>query len=569
MLACLAWVRLSSLSRTLTFRRTRICRKALPSWAGRRSLIVGGRLKMSRIYPRPIFVTGERQPLPVFFTSSTAKFMQAQAVFDRVGLRLSYRADDADPYSESYEGSKEELLAAAIHQLHRKGHAGSLFFIEDTSIRIEALSSADEDVPGLRAKEWFADADFSSVRRQLESAGDLRASVKSCVALSVPLLNKPLYFYGETAGRIAAEPRRFEINPLYPWLSPNNFSAWIVPDGTTRTLSEMSFEESLEHDFRVDAFLSLVERLEEFATLMNSSPPVYTRRRSKKESQPALFPIDPPILLVVGPTCSGKTTFGSFVQQDPKWRVIDASSIVRLIREERRVPEMDASDFAHSLLAEEGPDVIARHISRSYVENLTSGGLVVTGFRAIEEVAFFRETYKQVKVVSVETPQRVRYERYVRRGTRKELNTFDDFQIHDERQYSLGLLRVASELADVRISNVYDEKTYFTQIASVLGETRVDAPGTTRVAARLDPERSQLYRGLVVWRAAGRPLTTQEIQRLLGENSIRYNNANKMLKRYPELARRQEGPDINVKYQITPTGLAFISAIDRLHGAVE
>ena len=520
---------------------------------------------MANLMPRSIFVAGERHPVVIFFTSSRAKFAQANLVFNRVGLRLAFRAHDSEPYHEDYGGSKEDLLTEAIAQIQRRGGAsGSFFFIEDTSIRIEALST-DTDQPGLGAKEWFTRTTFDDLDGLLKEAGDRRASVKSCIALSLPGLKRPLFFYGQTQGEVARRPAVFEPNPFYPWLSPDNFSAWLVPDGASRTLSEMSLEESLKYDFRIHSLAGLTDRLEEYTLALNATPPTYSRRYRVDKPQPTLFPVNLPIILALGPTCAGKTTFGSYVQQNLGWQFIDASSIVRVMREERQREKEDIADFAHGLLEREGADVVARYISSKFINRSDNVGTVISGFRAIEEVEFFREEYPNILVISIETPERVRYDRYLRRGTRTKLHTFDAFLKHDERQHSLGLLRVAADLADIRLANVHSELVYFQQIGHVLGQFSGNVPGLTRVTARMNPERSQLYRCLAVLRDAGRPLTTQEIQHHFPDGpSVRYNNANKMLKRYPELAHRQESPDSNVKYQITPRGLAFLGAIDRL-----
>jgi dephospho-CoA kinase/inosine/xanthosine triphosphate pyrophosphatase family protein len=523
---------------------------------------------MTNLDRRPIFdLKDRRQPTVVFFTSSLPKFLQAKIVFDRVGLRLAPRKHADDPYRESYAGSKEQLLTEAVAELHRRGGAtGSFFFIEDTSIRIEALSLHDSDQPGLGAKEWFARTQFEDLNRVLDDKGDRRATVKSCIALAVPGLGRPIFFYGETEGVVAPKPAAFDPNPFYPWLSPDNFSAWLIPDGVRSTLSEMSFESSLRHDFRVKALAGLVDRLEEYTVVLNANPPMYYRPHLAAPSQPTLFRLKHrPVILVVGPTCSGKTTFGAYVQQNLAWDVIDASSVVRTMREERNLKDEDIADFAHHLLEEEGPDVVARTISANFGDSSSSEGLVVTGFRTIEEIEFFREEHQEVQVISVEAPERVRYERYLRRATRGKLNTFDEFKRYDRRQHELGLLPVAAELANVRVSNIYDLETYYVQVARVLGEESAHVSGITRVASRLDPERSQLYRCLVILRDAGRPLTTQEIERDFGNAvHVRYNNANKILKRYPQLAKRREGRGANVRYQITPQGLAFLGAIDRL-----
>ena len=327
----------------------------------------------------------------------------------------------------------------------------------------------------------------------------------------------------------------------------------------------MSLEESLQYDFRVQALVQLIDRLEEFAFALNATAPTYSKRYDAGEPQAALFPFNRSIIIVIGPTCAGKTTFGSYVQQNHGSQFIDASSVVRIMREEREREKEDIADFAHELLETEGPDVVARYIASKFISRPIDSGIVISGFRAIEEVEFFRNEYSNVRVISVEAPPRMRYDRYLHRNTRIRLHTFDAFRRHDERQHSLGLLRVGPELADLRILNVYSERVYYEQIAHVVGESSKRVPGITRVASRLDPERSQLYRCLAILREAGRPLTTQEIeQHFLSRQSVRYNNANKMLKRYPELARRQESLGSNVRYQITPTGLAFLVAVDRL-----
>ena len=196
---------------------------------------------MARLLPRQIFLAGNRRPTVVFFTSSRAKFVQAQLVFESAGLNLSHRSNEERPYHESYSGTKEDLLAAAIKELRKRGGvSGSYFFIEDTSIRIEALSG-HEDYPGLEAKEWFERTSFEEVDRAVSESGDRRAVIRSCIALAVPTLTRPLYFYGETEGTIAPKPAEFDPDPLLPWLSPNNFSAWFIPNGTSQTLSRNVF----------------------------------------------------------------------------------------------------------------------------------------------------------------------------------------------------------------------------------------------------------------------------------------------------------------------------------------
>lgn len=521
---------------------------------------------MAELTPRLTFVSSPKRPVVVFHTSSRAKFAQAMTMFDIAGLRLTYRAQDGVPYEENYDGSKEKLLTDAIKEIRRRGRSSSYFFVEDTSIRIEALS-ADDDFPGLAAKEWFAEANFLDLHQQLLRAGDRRCKVKSGIALSVPGLDDPVFFYGETSGEVVEDlPTISTPNVFHPWLSADSFSSWFVPTGASKTLAEMSFEESLRYDFRGQAIKSLLDRLEEYSIALNLGTGGYSRRIAEVRDQPPLFSVTEPTLLVVGPTCSGKTTFGIHVQQVRSWHFIDASSIVKLMKEDRKSAE-DIGKFATRLLHEEGPDVVARYIAHNMIRD-ASEPVIVTGFRAIEEVEFFRDNYPNVRVVSLNCPQRVRYQRFINRNSR-EARTFSMFQEMDEEQHRLGLLRVANELADVKVDNVYSEEDYAAQILKVLGSTGAEAPGVTQIQRHLEPDTSQLYRCLLVLRGVGRPLTTQEISAEFKDQTVRYNNANKILKRYPELATRQESAGSNVRYSITVTGLAFLGAVDRLARSVD
>jgi inosine/xanthosine triphosphate pyrophosphatase family protein/dephospho-CoA kinase len=528
---------------------------------------------MVRLLPRRTFTSRSRQPAVSFFTSSFAKYVQAKLVFEASGLSLTHRRHDDEPYHESYDGTKEELLTEAVREIRGRGAAtGSLFFIEDTSIQIDDLSQNGE-YPGLAAKEWFDRTTFEELDAKLRINGNRAATVHSCIALAVPDLERPIFFYGKTLGKVASQPAKFSPDPLYPWLVPNNFSAWFIPDGSSITLSEMSFEASLKYDFRVRSLTALIDRLEEYAVVLNAVPSMYSKMPpSKKEQaggylQNELFPeVAKPVYLIIGPTCAGKSTFGNYAQENTECQVIDASSVVRAIRDERQQDDVPIGEFASELLEREGPDIVARYIERNFSSAEERKTLVVTGFRAIEEVEYFRDVYASVTVVSVEAPPRVRYERYIRRGSREAINSFTEFREHDAEQYSLGLLNVASELADTRIFNHLSREVYYQQIAVALGINSDDAMGIVRVGHHLSPGTSQLYRCLVILRSAGRPLTTQEIEKAFpGGRFVRYNNANKMLKRYPELARRQEGHGSNVRYQITQSGLTFLAAIDRLN----
>ncbi len=103
---------------------------------------------------------------------------------------------------------------------------------------------------------------------------------------------------------------------------------------------------------------------------------------------------------------------------------------------------------------------------------------------------------------------------------------------------------------------------YYARIKAIItGTVEPAAHGvSTRVHPRHDADENQLYRCLVALDSAGRPLIWDGIEaptRRSGK-TIRHNNANKVLKRVPELARRLEREGTRVRYEILNPGRAYV-----------
>ena len=116
------------------------------------------------------------------------------------GYLLRHFTAHREPYDEDYSLPTGQMLTRAIQQVNAEFGIRSIFFVEDTSLRLEALSDSS-DFPGLKVKEWFASSTFEEVDRLIkEKGGDRRAVVKSDIALYVPNLSHIVFFHGETAG---------------------------------------------------------------------------------------------------------------------------------------------------------------------------------------------------------------------------------------------------------------------------------------------------------------------------------------------------------------------------------
>lgn len=535
--------------------------------------------------PRPLFLEPVRHLSVKFYTSNIDKYLQAKTLFDAYGLSLRYFKSASDPYAESYDRGTAALLTAAIEQIRATIGRSSLFFVEDTSVRIDALSTSTQDVPGLAVKEWFATTPFETLDCTLPSDPfGRRAVVRSDIALHLPGLPDPLFFHGETAGTIAASPPTFQEDPFCPWLTPNTFNGWFVPDGSDRRLGEMDWEESIAYDFRVKALTALLGRLEEYAAMLNAPPDCYTTVREPTEShgQQSLFTNGGQCLIIMGPTCAGKTTFGRIAQTfERAYPVIEASDVLRSLRT-RDDSDLPPLEFAQRVLAEQGPDIVARRLAKMY-RITNASDVIITGFRTIEELEHMRRVHSNVRIVHVTAAPRTRYARSVRRG-RDVAATYGEFQAVDRAQWGFGLLRVAEAFADVRINNEGTLADFDTQVRSVLGNA-ADRPRVAGVTTDIQPahriEVHRAFRCLEILGQSGAIMTCDDISQITATTptlatvgSERYvgkaitaNNVNKILKALPELARRFEAHNETLRYSITDAGRAYLRLMRELYDA--
>jgi inosine/xanthosine triphosphate pyrophosphatase family protein/dephospho-CoA kinase len=502
-----------------------------------------------------------------FYTTSTEKFLQARYVFDHSGLDLRQFRSKSDAYVEHEDRSSEELLTAALDEILKTLGESSLLFVEDTSVAIRALAKSGRDFPGLHVKEWFAKTSFETLDEELRSSGnDRHAIVRSDIALHLPGLRRPVFFHGECEGRLASSAPTFEPDTQHPWLTPDTFNGWFVPEDASRPLGAMSLEESLRYDFRMRALEGLLDRLEEYACALNLPSHAYVRRRRRTAPplQPELFEADTPAFVVIGSTCAGKTTFGLRADGEHHLKHLEASEIVRSLGDRRA--DQSTAAFASQVLDEHGADVVARRILEYYGDDL-DGGFAITGFRTLEELLTLREAVPRTQVVLVEAAERLRYQRHLARSRTEDARTLEEFRALDSDQARFGLLSVAAHLPDVRLMNEGSLSSYLGRVDFVIAQADVaSVPGVAMQPRRAEAlERSQLRRCLAVLADAGRPLSTDEIESasIAKHRRIRHNNANKVLKRYPGLAKRLEGGASRLRYEILAPGIAYLRYIEK------
>lgn len=502
-----------------------------------------------------------------FYTSSVEKFLQARTVFGRLGYSIRHYRGMAEPYDEDYELGTRGLLQKAIGQIENSFGLKSVFFVEDTSVYIEALSSDGREYPGLSVKEWFGDISFEELDKQLKVRNNnRRAIVRSDIALHIPGLSRPIYFRGETCGTVANSPPDFAPSTQYPWLTPHTFNGWFKPEGANRTLGEMEFEESLKYDFRVKAFLQLYERLEELSASLNLPTYAYVRRHhliSQESQYPSLFS-DNPVFCVIGPKCAGKSTFGDYVSQSVDTDWCEASRIFQTVVSEYGCedPKLSALEFLRS----NGLDLVARKM----LSLLRTDGRslpLITGLRTIEELYTLRTNITNIVVVHINADQRIRFEREIKRSRDERPKTFAEFQDYDEQQCQFGLFRISSDLADVTVENEGTLEEYHSKIDLVLRNFSDDSfRSRHRTSRREALDKSELVRTLAALSQLGKASTCKEIsaETVKQGRSIRVYNTNRALKSVPEYAGRLKRGRNLLRYRVTDSGVQYLEYL-RLH----
>lgn len=171
--------------------------------------------------------------------------------------------------------------------------------------------------------------------------------------------------------------------------------------------------------------------------------------------------------LVIGRTYAGKTTFGEYVRGKYGLRFVEASSVVRMLKSESEEEGADPFDSTKRLLESEGRDVVGRKIVELLLESL-GRDFVVTGLRTIEAFDLVKEAFPHVVTILVEASEETRFRRHLESGRFRSLRTVEEFREFDSRQSEFGLLRVAEDLADVRMVNEDTLEQYEQQIDALL-----------------------------------------------------------------------------------------------------
>ncbi|WGT34693.1 non-canonical purine NTP pyrophosphatase [Pseudomonas atacamensis] len=433
-------------------------------------------------------------------------------------LKLAKNLNSIDQAIQSGIFTNNGIEDTALLERYASMHQNKLFFIEDTSIAIEALSTEGE-FPGVNVKYWMRETSFSQLDEQLKAHGNnRRVTVRSDIVLYLPpnLRSNPSetykVFVGKTQGTIVEKEEPFETNKIYPWLDNKTFNKWFVPKGARKPISRLQVNTALRYDFRNLALQQLIE-------FLKSKDLVDDRKYQDKPLQGELFPRRN--YIICGSTCAGKTVLASALTRLHAYRHIEASDFMRCALYTRHgySSNMKTQDFAKNAL-ETDPGIVARQISE-YIKDTPKTGLVITGFRSPKEIEILQEELSEIEleVLFIESSLETRYQRNIKRNRSDAPISFSEFEGKNEIQNAMGLSAIASE-AKV-IANESSLTTYIrSAVTSLTNEAQLipfvcDISTTTYF---LPLEQAILVSMLIDHKNGVLPLTTTQIAKNMKDN---------------------------------------------------
>lgn len=387
-----------------------------------------------------------------FFTSNPIKLSHARHIAESFPVKIigfrqrTFHAGYDEPrlhsrreiLQASYESAKEQLKKA---NLSPDSHP---FILEDTSVRISALSDDTREVPGVDIKYWMEGRTFTELDELLgKSGGSRQASVRSDVLLHIPNSLKVrwqidaefIVFTGIQEGFIIDREFYFQSNLVFPWLDNQSFSKWFCPNASGKPLGSLPIEVADKFDFRRKSFVKLFNFLISKGYLSKKAE----QMRLPLESKPITF-------VLCGFTCAGKTTVSQYLSKKFGFLHLEASDFMHLSYHYRHGfdGEVRIGDFAESALSQK--PLIAAEKVVEFIRSNPAESVVVSGFRSPSEVEYLKREMKvlgrQLLRIFLEARPETRFKRLRLRQRPGDDLTFEQFCERDQQQERMGLIQI-------------------------------------------------------------------------------------------------------------------------------
>lgn len=371
----------------------------------------------------------------------------------RLAKKLKYSNKEIDP----------RLAGSSIDDFALRNQE-KLFIIEDTSVRIDALSS-DREFPGVDVKYWMKEVSFIDLDQQLMRFDNNRkVSVRSDIVIYLPpsfRTSKDESFFkvftGITQGSIVDKEFVFDTNPVYPWLDNKTFNKWFIPKGEKKPISLLSIEKSQMYDFRKKAIDQMVAYLQKMALTNLKRPDI-----SRPPFQTQLF--DVPSLIICGATCAGKTVLARHLADKYGYYHIEASDFMHLAfyRKHGYRSSVSIHKFALNAL-QENPSIVSEQI-HNHLELIGGIPVIITGFRSAEELKIFQQSAREFCNLFIEASVGVRFNRSLVRARTGYAKSLSEFKKQDRIQLAMGIMDIRKSEDFNVIKNEATMDQYFSSV---------------------------------------------------------------------------------------------------------
>lgn len=478
----------------------------------------------------------------IFFTTNKVKLAHARYLAEEFSLKIegfrqkTYHASYNEPRSQTREELLHSSYVSALEQAKKAGidTTKKFFFLEDTSVVIDALSNAKEKIPGVDVKYWMKNMTFDSLDVLLRDHGDNRkVTVQSDILLHLPelyrqkwgLVDPYIVFTGSQEGTVCKKEHSFETNLVFPWLDNKTFNKWFVPAGESDPISRLSIDQANKYDFRRHAFTKMVDHLLEKGVFLKDSKQTSLRL----DISPTVNPDILPTLVVCGFPCAGKTTIAQHLITKYGYMHIEASDFMRLnyyLRHDIN-SDIDVSIFAENALRQK-PEIAAEKIAE-YMEEIVELPTIISGFRSVKEILWLKNYFehkKRFEVIFIKANERIRHERYNTRNRHGDELSLEAFKALDEQQERMGLNEISVKLECKTIRNEGSFDDFYiafnqaaTPTAKALPERNIDCSRFQDFSQTLRLEDAILLALLSKWKEnKDRKFhTTTEIARIIKE----------------------------------------------------
>ena len=429
-----------------------------------------------------------------FITSNRAKLANVKHLCRGEGIdivphkKLFYGYGYKEPCIQIREQLLEDSIMSAIERWKRfvRKKDDTFFFIEDTSVKISALSNEQEEVPGVDVKYWMRTITFDQLDALLNEKGnDRSARVMSHLILYIPPIIRQQIGYDKeyklftsyTDGHIVTKEYEVQTNILYPWLDNKTFNKWFVPKGEELPMSMLEIEKADQYDFRRGAIEQMLEFLKGYKLI------------KKESSNPIPQKLFTNRYLFCGETCAGKSTTGRYLLEKYGLYHIEASDFMGVIYHETcgRDTTINKHEFASKLLAAE-PTIIAEQVVQYILSNGIEDNFVVTGFRNNAEIDLFTKYFAIADENSfyIDASHETRFERW---GLRKRdpniPYTEDEFLRINKLQNCMGVCAIRERNGMRIIKNNYKKlNTYYKLLDKYTAD--VDVIFTESIESRIN-----------------------------------------------------------------------------------